>query len=185
MKIENRNENFAGCARLGVDFAADHLHRFNVVLRRIPADKPNSSSPMAGRPGRTAHAITKPRSIMKKTLILTVVALGLGALTSIAQDAPPQRPAGPGGPGGPRGEGMRPPIPVLGALDANHDGVIDATEIANASAALKSLDKNGDGQLTRDELMPSRPDGVGGPGEGRGPDRGGRPGGDRRPPPVQ
>ena len=36
------------------------------------------------------------------------------------------------------------------ALDANHDGVISADEIANAPAVLKTLDKNGDGQLTFD-----------------------------------
>jgi hypothetical protein len=55
------------------------------------------------------------------------------------------------------------------ALDTNHDGTLDATEIANASASLKTLDKNGDGQLTRDELRPPRPDG--GP-EGQGGDEG-------------
>ena len=43
------------------------------------------------------------------------------------------------------------------ALDANHDGIIDSNEIANASAALKSLDKNGDGQLTADEYLPPLP----------------------------
>jgi hypothetical protein len=43
------------------------------------------------------------------------------------------------------------------ALDANHDGTLSAAEIANAPAALKTLDKNGDGQLTPDEYMPARP----------------------------
>jgi hypothetical protein len=43
------------------------------------------------------------------------------------------------------------------ALDANKDGELDATEIANASAALKTLDKNGDGKLSADELMPPHP----------------------------
>ena len=47
--------------------------------------------------------------------------------------------------------------PLFAALDANHDGVIDAQEIANAPAALKTLDKNGDGQLTHDEVAPPRP----------------------------
>src|ERR1700722_177896 len=66
----------------------------------------------------------------------------------------PQRPNGPppgeqsGGPqgnsqgcpganqqGGPGGH-HRPPLPILQVLDANHDGVIDASEIANAPAEL-------------------------------------------------
>jgi len=37
--------------------------------------------------------------------------------------------------------------------------VIDANEIANAPAALKTLDKNGDGQLTPDEYLGPRPPG--------------------------
>jgi len=73
---------------------------------------------------------------------------------------------GPGGFGGGAGAGMRMPlqrIPLLEALDANHDGVIDETEIANASAALKKLDKNGDGKLTREEYLPK----IGQRGQGR------------------
>lgn len=64
-----------------------------------------------------------------------------------------------GPPPGDRGEGnFHPPIPpMIGALDANKDKIISADEIANASAALKSLDKNGDGQLTMEELRPERP----------------------------
>jgi len=44
--------------------------------------------------------------------------------------------------------------PVLAALDTDHDGEISASEIQNAAAALKTLDKNGDGRLTQDELLP-------------------------------
>jgi hypothetical protein len=51
----------------------------------------------------------------------------------------------------------RPPPPVIAVLDANHDGIIDANEIADASKALLTLDKNGAGQLTPDELMPPPP----------------------------
>jgi hypothetical protein len=47
-----------------------------------------------------------------------------------------------------------PPHPIVSALDANHDGVIDAPEIANAAAALKTLDKNGDGEIGLDEVRP-------------------------------
>ena len=61
------------------------------------------------------------------------------------------------------------------ALDTNHDGTLSAEEIANASASLKKLDKNGDGKLTSDELRPSgRRGGRGGFGQGR---NGGGPGG--------
>ena len=66
----------------------------------------------------------------------------LGAVTALAQeegDEPRHRP---------------PPPPIIAALDVNRDGVIDASEIANAAAALKTLDKNGDGKLTFDEFCP-------------------------------
>ena len=56
--------------------------------------------------------------------------------------------------GGPRG-GFRDPI--MTALDANQDGAVDAAEMKNAKAALAKLDKNGDGQLTEDEVRPQMP----------------------------
>ncbi len=49
--------------------------------------------------------------------------------------------------------------PILAALDANTNRVISAEELANAPTALKTLDKNGDGMLSSDELMPQRPGG--------------------------
>jgi hypothetical protein len=52
-------------------------------------------------------------------------------------------------------------------LDANSDGIIDEKEIANASLALKKLDRNSDGKLTPEELRPPR--GPGGPGGAGGP----------------
>lgn len=109
--------------------------------------------------------------------VIAMLALGASVWVIIAQDAgsqpdaqrPPRRQnlddqGGPGGPGGPGRRGRRPVPPIILALDANHDGVIDADEIANAPAALKTLDKNGDGKLTMDELMPPPPPGRGGPG---------------------
>jgi len=80
-----------------------------------------------------------------------------------------------GGPGGRRHHG---PPPIIAALDANDDHVISSSEIEGASAALRTLDKNGDGELTMQELLPKR-HGRGGPPEGafgrrgrRGPDGG-------------
>jgi hypothetical protein len=91
----------------------------------------------------------------KMKTMLVILAAGTTAFAASAQDdntnAPQHEPAfGPGG--------RHPPVPaIVLALDVNHDGVIDSNEIANASAELKTLDKNGDGQLTRDEYLGKRP----------------------------
>jgi len=85
-----------------------------------------------------------------------LLALGTAALVVNAQDNGGSQNGG--GPNGPPRHGHHPPVPaIVLAIDANHDGVIDADEIANASAALKTLDKNGDGKLTPDEFMGKRP----------------------------
>jgi EF hand len=91
-------------------------------------------------------------------IMLTMLALGASAFIAGAQDTN-NMPNGPG----PGRHGHHPPDPLMLALDVNHDGVIDADEIANASATLKALDKNGDGKLTLDELRPPRPPQDGGP----------------------
>jgi Ca2+-binding EF-hand superfamily protein len=44
--------------------------------------------------------------------------------------------------------------PILRALDADRDGVISASEIANATKTLMTLDRNKDGKLSEDELRP-------------------------------
>ena len=106
--------------------------------------------------------------------ILTALALGTSVLAAGAQDFGPPPDGGPGG-GGPGGGGpggggpggggpgrggprhRPPPLPLVLALDTNHDGIIDSNEIANASAALLTLDKNGDGVLTPDEYLPPLP----------------------------
>ena len=105
---------------------------------------------------------------MRTTRCLALAFVFGVSASAVAAQEPPQG-ASPGGQGGPGGV-RRPASPLVAALDANHDGVIGATEIANAPAALRTLDKNGDGQLTRDEFRPqppageSRPGGSGGPG---------------------
>jgi hypothetical protein len=102
-----------------------------------------------------------------------------GAPTEASADRPdrPQRPQGDRPPmregRGPRGDmpgGPRPGgNPIIGALDANHDGVIDATEIANASTALQTLVKNDDGSISLRDLRPARPEGADQEGAPRGP----------------
>lgn len=85
-------------------------------------------------------------------------------------DGAPNPPAGPAGgntPPGPReGGGMNPPF--VRAMDLNQDGVIDAGELAKAATSLKSLDRNGDGQLTADEYRPGGGAGRQGGGAPRG-----------------
>jgi hypothetical protein len=92
-----------------------------------------------------------------------------------------------GGPGrgGPGGPGRRLPLPlIVKALDADGDGILSATEIANAPAVLAGLDKNGDGKLTWDEYMGPPPNGRGPRGEGAGADGRPGPGADGRRPPI-
>jgi len=89
---------------------------------------------------------------MKRTSFIAVTLLFAFELSLNAQDKPAEN-----GKGQRRGGN-----PVIAALDANHDGEIDANEISNAPAALRKLDKNGDGKLTRDELRPANRNGGGG-----------------------
>jgi hypothetical protein len=79
--------------------------------------------------------------------ILALLTLGASALVASAQPN-----------GGPPMKGhCPPPLPLITALDTDHSGTIDSNEIANASAALLTLDKNGDGQLSTDEYLPALP----------------------------
>jgi hypothetical protein len=93
---------------------------------------------------------------MKKMMALLALGLSACGVQAQDQDGPPGGDAGPGG-GGPRGFHRPPPLPLVMALDTNHDGIIDSNEIANASAELLTLDKNGDGKLTPDEYLPALP----------------------------
>ncbi|OGV63868.1 MAG: hypothetical protein A2283_06460 [Lentisphaerae bacterium RIFOXYA12_FULL_48_11] len=88
---------------------------------------------------------------MKKLAIVIVLGITAWMFNAFAQDG------GDRTPGPPPGGGKRPLPPIEAALDANSDGAIDADEIANASVALKKLDKNGDGKLTQDEYRPPMP----------------------------
>jgi len=55
-----------------------------------------------------------------------------------------------------RGEGRRRRLyPIFAALDTDHDGVLSTNEIGRAAESLKALDRNGDEQLTEDEVRPN------------------------------
>ncbi|MCE9611027.1 MAG: hypothetical protein K8R23_12605 [Chthoniobacter sp.] len=71
----------------------------------------------------------------------------------------------------PEGERPKKPAPpLIAALDADHDGVISAEEIAGSAKALLTLDKNADGQLGPMEVM-GRPPGERPEGDGPKPPR--------------
>lgn len=96
------------------------------------------------------------------------LATRLAILTSVACPLWAQGPERPG-----RGGTMTMRTPVFLALDADGDGTLSAAEIANAPRMLKTLDKNGDGQLTEEEVRPMRGGREGGRREA-GPREGGR-----------
>jgi hypothetical protein len=132
------------------------------------------------------------KNMKTKQLLAITLALGLTASGAMAQnDGPPPGQQGPppgdsGGPpdgpppgNGPRGRHHRPP-PIIEALDANHDGIISADEIANAAKALSALAASNGGQITLEDAFGPPP----GPPPG-GPDgnQAGAPNGDQPPPP--
>lgn len=65
----------------------------------------------------------------------------------------PGGPRGAGGPGG-RGGDFMSRLPIFAALDKNKDGRLSSDEISNAPAALRKLDKNGDGGIDQMEMRP-------------------------------
>ena len=117
---------------------------------------------------------------MKDKILIFTIAAALPASFTLAQDPGGPRPPGPppkdgGRRAGPRDgdgpkspDGQRPPDPLVQALDTDKDGIISTEEIKNASDSLKKLDKNNDGQLTRDEYAPPPPPPPQGDGQRKG-----------------
>ena len=70
---------------------------------------------------------------------------------------------------GPQRGRFRGPNIGFTTLDTNNDGILDAAEIAAAPQSLAKLDKDGDGQITAEEIRAAMPMRRGGPdGGGRG-----------------
>lgn len=88
-------------------------------------------------------------------LLVLGTALALGTAAVAQTEAPPPGPRGPHGRKG--GPGRGPMHPVIRVLDADHDRVVSATELANAPTALRTLDTDGDGIVAATELRPGRP----------------------------
>jgi len=101
-------------------------------------DRPPGGGP-SGNSQRQAPAGNSPRGILKDG----------------PNSEPNKRPSA----SSPSAGGGLPRMPIIGALDANHDGVIDAVELGKAAEALKALDKNHDGKLTAEEFRGSSPSG--------------------------
>ena len=83
--------------------------------------------------------------------------------------------------GGPGGPGMRSRMdPIISALDKDEDGELFEDEVTDAALSLRSLDRDGDGVLSGEELRPDFSRFGRGPGGGRGGrDGGGGEGGSR------
>lgn len=102
---------------------------------------------------------------MQRVVLVVVIAFG-SAVAAYEVTMETQDPGRMGGRGMPQGGS-----PLVMALDADRDAIISAAELNAAPAALKALDRNSDGVIARDELMPIGFARDGGPG-GRGPEGG-------------
>ncbi len=85
----------------------------------------------------------------RKSRWLILAAMAVTGVWVVAQ------PPGGGTEGKKGGPGGMPPHPLMEALDLDKDGKISAEEIKKAPQSLLKLDKNGDGELTRNEVRPS------------------------------
>lgn len=106
---------------------------------------------------------SKTTTTMKRTIIPLVLTILACATISNAQ--PPRPPHGPPpqGGGGNQGQGggeqgkPRPGPPLFNVIDQDHDGVLSKKELRKAKEAILTLDKNGDGEITLDEIRPPGP----------------------------
>lgn len=127
-----------------------------VLFSRV---RPCSTAPAGAGGGRDRKA-QQQRSTMNSSTKWLVAALALGASACLAtaqdnNNPPSHRPHRPHGLGGP----LHQP-PIVAALDANRDGILDGAELANAPAVLQGLDQDGDGEVALDEIAPPIPPGA-------------------------
>lgn len=103
---------------------------------------------------------------------LVIIVVGMGVAAAVAAQPVERGRLGGDGPrrggeyGPPSGDTLAPPpSPMFDAIDADGNGTITARELRRAAAALRKLDANGDGVITREEALGSGPGGPlpGGP----------------------
>ena len=103
---------------------------------------------------------------MRRMFVLLAVACLLASLANDLIAQPPGRQGGPPRPGRRQGAPMN---PLLRLFDADRDGVLSESEMEQAAAKLKELDKSNDGKVTADELRGLMPmggrRGMRGPGQ--------------------
>lgn len=90
---------------------------------------------------------------MKSFLLSIVLASGLSAAADDGL-SPKKEQGPPRGEKGGRGGGGQDVL--FAVLDTDGDGSLSVAELKNAAITLRKLDKNGDGNLTRDELAPAK-----------------------------
>jgi hypothetical protein len=131
---------------------AQHCGRqFRYVHHRIARSLLQLES---GDAGANAFSMKQLHRILL-TLSLTSAAV-LSAQTTTPDGSTGSRRGGPGGPGG-HGGPRRGGNPIIRVIDADKNGEVSSTELANAPAAIRTLDANGDGIVSADELRPMRP----------------------------
>ena len=96
---------------------------------------------LIGKDGRVAFAGERGPFGFEPILLREAIEDELVRIKTVKKDAPKKNLA---------------PTSLRTVLDADGDGVLSRGEIANAAEVLRSLDKNQDGSLSKDEL-PSRP----------------------------
>lgn len=94
---------------------------------------------------------------MKPSSLIATLIAALACTATLRAAEPPEKPGPPPPPHG----------PLFKALDTDANGTLSSAEISGSSAALRKLDSNGDGELSRDEYKidpPPRPPEEGNPG---------------------